>query len=103
MKVRELVQPSPTCDTRAHLATSTSVDAVDAPSTPIDVDLRSAATRMRRRRTSTLLVLERDEFVGVVTIEDLLRGALASGDQQLCSDLSAQMRYPATDTPRTDQ
>lgn len=98
MQVRELVQPSSTCDIRGHLDPVVPPHA-EAASTPIDADLHAAAAEMLIRRTSTLLVLDRDVVAGVVTIADLLRGALELGDQQLCRDLIAQMQDSVADVP----
>lgn len=99
MQVRELVQPSSTCDVRGHLAASALAHAANAPTTSIYADLRTAAADMMAGQTTTLWVLDRDRVSGVTTLEDLLRGAVRSGDQQLNTDLGAQMQDPVAEVP----
>lgn len=91
MKIRHLVEPSATCDTRAHVVPRSSAVASGTPSTPIDAELRSAAAEMLGADASTIVVVDGDSQVAVITVQDLLRGALADDDQQLCNDLGEHM------------
>ncbi|MEJ7650719.1 MAG: hypothetical protein WKF57_17025 [Nakamurella sp.] len=87
MKIRELVEPSATCDTRGRGALMTADRTERAQSTSIDADLQSAAAEMIRLGTCSLGVTDGDDVVAVISTHDLLRAALADDDRQLCIDL----------------
>lgn len=99
MKIGELIETSSTCDTRLRHEPLTPAPDPGGAVTTSGADVRTAAAALRRAGAQRLLVLDDGGFVGVVTVEDLLRGALATDDRQLCHDLTRRDTPSQPDRP----